>query len=134
MEFVVKFESKEGYAVNSKAIRTEIGIYDVLELRGELGLKLSLDLFNPYFSDKRQDISIILQEKDIIESGVFQRVNKITVIVPENHFNQFLVKSSKIDRDERTGAIKKVTFGWDIDTDAIVNYWRKSGYPLEIED
>lgn len=142
MEFYIRFNGvlREGekqtdpngvvYAVGVDS--TVIGIEALDKVRDDIGIPnltpalVNKDVFRLYI-DPTFKISLELARK----SGHFQKKPSITVQVGNHQLDRFVSMVAHIERDPENGTIKHIKHFFELDEKAVVDAWKKAGFPLE---
>lgn len=135
MEFKVKFVAFSSTRLAIDVGGERQGLRSLDRIREELNLPdLDPKLVETYSKKLRIDPTIALTEDEARESNQFENTNFIKVIVDKSSLNDFAKSYLVVDKDSRTGEIKDINTQWAIDRDALFEWWKSKGFPLEIEE
>ena len=136
MEFVVRFRSKEQYAVDLP--NRGVGLKYLLYVREKLGLEIPEERVNSYIVNIHRNPEVVIPSSRILSDDrlkeLFYDKQKVVVGVPQGSLNKYSTISLKVDKDEATGEVKYVNLYFDLTEDneeKILEDWIAAGCPLE---
>lgn len=109
----------------------QLGLDAVDKARKKTGFRLPLDIVEGYVREVWDNHEAPIPEELARQSGHFGETSRREVIVPENFLNQFVRIEHNLIQDSETGAVKKVSFRYDIDGTAVLEAWEDAGFPLK---
>ena len=131
MELTVSFVATTDYAT---AIRRQpVGLDLVDSARTELGSRVSVGKFKNYIAGYESNTTLVLNEEVARASGLFGSTDRATVRVEKGSLNKFHKIVLVTEKDDSTGEITQVSFGWELDRERLETYWEVMNYPLVIE-
>jgi hypothetical protein len=134
MQLTVIFEEKESkswkYAV--KVGCTDTGLRGVDLIRKFTGVvELSFDKINRYTKELFDyRVKVPLNEEIAREAELFKTTNEVTVKVPSNFINAYVIEDICVNKDSKSGEVESAYIYYRIDEEKLIKAWSEVGFPL----
>ena len=122
MKFIVSFRAKSNFAICTKI--TKEGILLVDEITKKLGKSIDISEIHNVVESVNRNPQVELSENYARKSGRFLYENEITVTVPDNFFNDYLIRDV-VKKGDGLAHIELI-----IDCFRILEFWESSNFKL----
>lgn len=134
MKFVVEFKRREGtpgYAVYVDQAKLGLDMLDRAREETDVPLLAPDKVSGVVDAAVAWSKKIEITEEEARKSGLFRKTHEVVVQVPVESLNRYMGIVPRVHRDLGTGAVIKITWDWEFDSQKILADWASCGYPVE---